>query len=532
MSWKYTISDFTGLAKEVVERLGKHKVAENVDRDRQTIRGWLAGADPSKPSDVSWLIRLALENNIDVSSFQSFNPIYDFSPLLTYEERVEKLPDLSWLTSVRQPPAVNIEFCGMTLNSPIGVSSGPLLGDDKWSALMLDLAYGMSTFKTRRTGPKKSWDAPQIAFLVEHPDLKNYDPSNPPQVLVTFDRREVKCLIPDPVNSIGVPSESPAEWQEVYERIKRHPHGGNVGISVMGDGKTQQELEKDFLLAVEKAKDLKPPFIELNKSCPNLEKGTDVCDDPDLVKQICLGARRVLKGTGIPLIIKLPFLTEEKLRGILKAAGPLVHAVSYRNTIRVRPVTNHREGGFRPAFPAREFGGLSGPCTFEMTRRGLIELVKVKKELGLDFGVIAIGGITTPDHVIDLMNEGANVVQACTGPMFDPLLAWKARFKVSQLIKRAEQHQSDMLVSEQHTRLELMFPRDETERESFNNAEVAIREIKKRFPKRKVPHELFLNEWNAWMQQRPPVLRGEAQRVPVARSLNEWIRIFTGYGKN
>lgn len=536
MSWRYVISDFKGLTEEVVERIKLHRLAQILSRDRQTIRGWLNRAEPTNPSDVAWLIRLALENEIDVSSFQTFSSIYDFSSWLTYEQRIEKLPDISWLTGIRKPPSANINFCGMALDNPIGVASSPLLGDDKWTVLMLELGYGMCTFKTRRTGFKKSWDAPQITFLLEALDLKKYDPANPPQVRVTFDRKEVKCSIPNPVNSIGVPSEMPAEWQEVYERIKRHPsYGRNVGISVMGDMKeneTQRDLEKDFVLAVEKAKEVNPPFIELNPSCPNLEKKMDVCDDPHLVRTICSSARRVLKGTGIPLIIKLPYFKEEKLKALLKEAGHLVHAISYRNTIRVQPVVEDRDGKFHEAFPGRKFGGLSGPCTFETTRKGLIELVKVKKELGLDFGIIAIGGVSTPNHVVDLMNEGANVVQACTGPMFDPLLAWKVRFNVSQLKRKIERTQYDLLTSEQNARPELIFPRDVVETESYNNAEAAVREIKKRFPKRKVSHEVFLNEWNTWMQQRPPLLIGEAQRVPPAQSLNEWIRIFTGYGKN
>jgi len=51
---------------------------------------WLAGTRPSRPIDVGWAIRVALEKGIDISRFQTFNPIYDLSQLmeLTYEKRL------------------------------------------------------------------------------------------------------------------------------------------------------------------------------------------------------------------------------------------------------------------------------------------------------------------------------------------------------------------------------------------------------------------------------------------------------------
>jgi hypothetical protein len=60
-----------------------------------------------------------------------------------------------------------------------------------------------------------------------------------------------------------------------------------------------------------------------------------------------------------------------------------------------RPPTHldRRDGQLHPAFAGREFGGLSGPCTFQITRQGVASLSRVKSQLKQRFGIIAVGGL-------------------------------------------------------------------------------------------------------------------------------------------
>lgn len=140
MEWRELIVDFNGLITELVQRLSRHKVADALSHDKKTIIGWLGGTLPSNSMDVAWVIRLALQNGIDLSRFQAFTPIYDLSPLLSYEENVQKEPmDLSWLTNTQPPPVVKTDFCGLELDGPLGVASSPLIANDRWAALMLGL---------------------------------------------------------------------------------------------------------------------------------------------------------------------------------------------------------------------------------------------------------------------------------------------------------------------------------------------------------------------------------------------------------
>src|SRR5437660_5173166 len=124
MQWREVISDFQGLAKQFVEKFSQNKAAEELAHDKKTIRGWCEGAQPSIPVDVGWLINRAMRSGIDIGQFQTFAPIYDFAPLLTYEEKIQRgLPDLSWLTGVQAPPQISTDFFDFNLDTPLGLSS-------------------------------------------------------------------------------------------------------------------------------------------------------------------------------------------------------------------------------------------------------------------------------------------------------------------------------------------------------------------------------------------------------------------------
>jgi len=519
-SWLTVISDFKGLVRALVGLRSRHMVAKTLHRDRATINRWLDGAQPSSGDDVARLIKAALENRVDISPYQSFSPIYDFSPMLTYEQKLQTgPPDLSWLTAVPLPPAIPTKLCGLETDCPLGLASSPIVSDDRWTGAMLDLGFGLSTFKTRRPTPKDSWDPPQIAFVLQPPDVLQYDPNKPPEVLVTCKWEEAKLSpVLNLVNSIGVPSEAPPEWQQVYERIKRQPRGRFVGISVMGEGEMTGSVVRDFAEAVARAKEVHPPFVELNSSCPNLEKKTgDVFDDPDLMAEICMSARDVLKGTGILLSLKLPLLAEAKLRSTLEKVGHSVDIIASRNTIRVCPMVVDRDGDRHAAFPGRRFGGLSGPCTFETTLKSIRDIDRARKDLGQEFGIIAIGGVASASDVVELLNAGANVVQACTAPMFDPLLAWKIRFHLK--------HSGITLHRPQDECVPLL-PRDRIELDSWRNLHAAAREIRNKTG-HDVPHLLACEKWNNWANSRSNPRPADAYRFSGARGVADWIRELT-----
>jgi dihydroorotate dehydrogenase len=517
MEW-HEIIRFTPLVQALVKHSSRRKTASVLDHDRNTVNRWLEGGRPSTPDDVALVIRTALANGLDVSQFQTYQPVYALDHLRSYEQKQETgAPDLKWLVSAPPPPSISCIFNDVQSDCPLGLSSSPLLSDETWTSLMLGLGYGLSTFKTRRTGYKRSWDAPQIAFVTEAPELAGYDPENPPDVVVEYVRSaSLGMPIPDLVNSMGIPSESKEEWQAIYERILRLPRGKHVGISIVADGNDWDSALSDLEVGISSARSLCPPFIELNGSCPNLEKKVgDLSQEPERLEEFCLRAKKLLTGTGIALIVKLPLVVETKLSSVVETVGRHVDAIAFRNTIRVRPVAIDRDGRKHAAFPGREYGGLSGPCTFDITARGVRLLVRLRKKLGHEYKIIAVGGIATAGNVIELLNAGADQVQACTAAMFDPLLAWKVRFHLHAVNYRHPYSEETELV--------LQTPRDQIETISWKNLNHAVDLVQHRKPGFPVPFEVVRLEWNAWMSERSTILKGVSHRFLPARSANDWV---------
>jgi dihydroorotate dehydrogenase (NAD+) catalytic subunit len=523
--WHAFIHDFRGLVEIVAARIGKRPLATKLSHDIHTIKRWLKDGEPTRPDDVGWVIRLALLNGIDVDRFQTFAPIYKLSTESSYELNLNIAPpDFSWLSDVQRPPEIPSRFCGISLPSPLGLSASPLTANEHWMKLMLGLGYGLSTFKTRRTGQCSPYAPPQIAYVKTPPELSEYSPERPPDVEVAFTRTGIPGFVPNLVNSLGIPSENPSDWRAIYERASALRGGRFVGISIVGDAADEPSTISDWKTAVARARECKPPFIELNFSCPNLKGRADVFSDPPLVKRLCQDAAALVKQDGIPLAIKLPHLPEEMLRDILRASAGLVQAISLRNTIRVRPFEIEENGGHRiPAFKGREFGGLSGPCTYSLTVQLLQASLAIRKELGLEFDLIVGGGVARSADVVELLNlgwsNGANViVQATNAPIFDPLLAWKLRYHLEQVqIGQADRRGDEMLAA-----------RDSIEIASLKNAVIAQTEINKK-PRStlRVSDHVLAEKWNSFILERSRVALGKPAKPEPPRSVNDWIAIFT-----
>src|SRR5437773_4675555 len=164
--WRAFVPDFTGLAQTVAARVGKKPLAVKLSHDIQTLKKWLKNSEPTHPEDVGWLIRIALQNGIDIDRFQSFTPLYKLSTESDYDLNLSAdLPDFSWLIKVQRPPEIPVKFCGISLSTPLGLSASPLTANERWMKLMLGLGYGLCTFKTRRTGQRGPYAPPQIAYV-------------------------------------------------------------------------------------------------------------------------------------------------------------------------------------------------------------------------------------------------------------------------------------------------------------------------------------------------------------------------------
>lgn len=151
--------------------------------------------------------------------------------------------------------------------------------------------------------------------------------------------------------------------------------------------------------------------IELNISCPNVGRGgLQFAIDAEAAAGVTAAVRRA---TDLPLLVKLsPNVADVRpiARAIADAGADALTAV---NTLSGIAVAASRS---KPLL-GNIYGGLSGPAIKPVALRVVYEVSQV-----VDIPVIAIGGITGLDDVLDFLAVGAVAVQVGTAIFADPTL--------------------------------------------------------------------------------------------------------------
>jgi dihydroorotate dehydrogenase (NAD+) catalytic subunit len=148
---------------------------------------------------------------------------------------------------------------------------------------------------------------------------------------------------------------------------------------------------------------------ELNVSCPNVRYGgITFGQDPMLLSEVVSGVKAIARR---PLIVKLsPNVTSiAKMARAAEDAG--ADAISLVNTflaMAIDPVTR------RPRI-SNVTAGLSGPAIKPIAVRMVYEASQAVK-----VPVIGIGGISTPEDVVEFLLAGATAVEVGTANFWDP----------------------------------------------------------------------------------------------------------------
>jgi dihydroorotate dehydrogenase (NAD+) catalytic subunit len=149
--------------------------------------------------------------------------------------------------------------------------------------------------------------------------------------------------------------------------------------------------------------------LELNLSCPNVSGGTDFAIDPELTRRIVRRCRDACPE--LPLVAKLtPNVTDITLIAKAAADGG-ADAVSAVNTFVGMAVDWRR----RKAILGNVTGGLSGPAIKPLALRAVWRIAQLKA-----VPVIAVGGVSTIDDVMEFLVVGASAVQVGTANFYDP----------------------------------------------------------------------------------------------------------------
>ena len=154
--------------------------------------------------------------------------------------------------------------------------------------------------------------------------------------------------------------------------------------------------------------------LEMNVSCPNVEKGgLQFSSDPIVLRQVVEATR---KATDKFLIVKLsPNVTDITL--LAKAAENAgADALSVCNTFVGMKVDLERG---KP-YLANRTGGLSGPAIKPLALNLVYQTVRAVK-----IPVIGIGGISNSEDALEFLKVGAKAVQIGTANYIDPTVTVK-----------------------------------------------------------------------------------------------------------
>jgi len=157
-------------------------------------------------------------------------------------------------------------------------------------------------------------------------------------------------------------------------------------------------------------------LLELNLSCPNVEKGIDQGSDPEWIGECVSGVRGVTK---IPLIVKLTPNTNNIAGLALAAEAAGADAISAINTL-VGMAVHHWT--MRPRL-SNVTGGLSGPAIKPVALAAVYRIARA-----VNIPVVGIGGISNGLDAAEFIIAGASAVQVGTAIFRSP----KAPIDVAQ----------------------------------------------------------------------------------------------------
>ncbi len=159
-------------------------------------------------------------------------------------------------------------------------------------------------------------------------------------------------------------------------------------------------FEEFSILAEEMDKVENVGLLEVNISCPNVHNGGMAFGtDAKNVAEVC---KRVKEKTRKPVYMKLsPNVTDiTEMAKAAEAAG--ADGISLINTLLGMRIDIKR----RRSVLANKVGGYSGPAVFPIALRMVYQVRKA-----VQIPIIGMGGIASPEDVIEMMMAGANAVE-------------------------------------------------------------------------------------------------------------------------
>jgi dihydroorotate dehydrogenase (NAD+) catalytic subunit len=210
------------------------------------------------------------------------------------------------------------------------------------------------------------------------------------------------------LNSIGL--ENIGLEKFVYEKLPYlEKFDTRLIVNFFGD-----TIDEYVELASELSKLSRVDALEMNVSCPNVEKGgARLSSDPILLKEVVESVRKVTKKT---LIVKLSPNVKDITEVAIAAEEGGADAISLINTF----VGLKIDVELRKPWLANTTGGVSGPAIKPLALAMVYEAVRSVK-----IPIIGIGGISSVQDALEFFIAGASAIQIGTANYIDPSITMK-----------------------------------------------------------------------------------------------------------
>jgi dihydroorotate dehydrogenase subfamily 2 len=293
------------------------------------------------------------------------------------------------LTNGARKPELQTELAGISLPTPVGMAAG-FDKDCKVLGSVLRLGFGFVTGGTVTLASR---------------------PGNPkPRMVRLPDQKAV-------MNSLGFPGQG---LESALKRLnKAQQYKNRVLVSIAGT------IEDEIFECLRRTQPL-VAGIELNISSPNTA-GLRIFHEPARLRGLIEG---LVAEKQVPLFVKLPPWPRdnENREEILKLAETAVDAgVDGLVVANTHPIESSRLQSGR--------GGLSGAPLFEHTE---LMIADVQARVQGGASIIACGGVTTAEHVWQLLAKGASAIQLYTSFIYEgPGLPARINKRLAKLMNAA-----------------------------------------------------------------------------------------------
>jgi dihydroorotate dehydrogenase (NAD+) catalytic subunit len=341
-------------------------------------------------------------------------PRYD--PTKTYRWNYDHAPSPTRL-SIPSVPG-DWDFCGLPVDSPLGIAAGPLL-NGKWCLAYAELGFDVVTYKTVRSSERACYPLPNLQ-PVACEDLSGGES----RVLPTNEMQGSWAV------SFGMPSSQPEVWRRDIEWTREKLSTGKIlCVSVVGtiqDGWTVDDLAEDYALCARWAVESGADCIETNFSCPNVS----TCDgqlyhDADQSRRVAQAVRDAIGS--VPLILKIGHLKSlDSAATLLDGIGDLVDGLAMTNSIATTVGASDDDLMFE-----RQHRGICGAAIQVESVAQTSRFAELIRQRGQNVKLIGVGGISSAADVRDYLDAGAHACHLATAAMLNPAVGIQIREQLS-----------------------------------------------------------------------------------------------------